>query len=111
MSIEIEFEDSGRRSLNGQIFDVIDYRFLLSNGRSARTIAVGITGQFHDPAEALGSKGLPKKELSEAARAWLQSRVNKGYDPITFPETATMLDLPAAVMDYWIQNRSIPSWL
>lgn len=94
-----------RRCKNGQLFDVVDYPFQVSNGRVDCTVKVGITGTFHDPAEALGSKKLSRDELVEAAQAWLRSRIEKGEcDPFTRPETDTVIDMPSAVMDYWVEH-------
>lgn len=56
-------------------------------------------------AEALGSKKLSRDELVEAAQAWLRSRIEKGEcDPFTRPETDTVIDMPSAVMDYWVEH-------
>ena len=115
MSVEIKPLSSTliqRRSNNRQVFDIIDYPFQLFNGRVNCTVNVGITGAFHDPAEALGSKKLSQDERIEAAGAWLRSRVEKGEcDPFNHPETATAIDVPSAVMDYWVEHREIPHWV
>jgi hypothetical protein len=81
MTIDIAFLESApiqHRFKDGKIWDVIDYPFRISDGRATHIVNVGITGQFQDPAEALGSKGLTKGELVEAARTWLRSRIDKG---------------------------------
>ncbi len=94
------------------VFDIIDYPFQVSNGRASCTVRVGITGAYHDPAEALGSKKLSQDERVEAARAWLRSRVEKGEcDPFSRPETDTIIDVPSGVMDHWAEHREIPHWV
>jgi hypothetical protein len=115
MDYEIKFLDSSpveRRFKDGKVWDVIDYPFQVTERRSSCTVLVGITGQFHDPADALGSKKLTRAELIEAAKAWLRSRLEKGEcDPFTRPDTDTFIDLPSGVMEFWIDHRSIPDWL
>jgi hypothetical protein len=115
MTIDIAFLESApiqHRFKDGKIWDVIDYPFRISDGKSTCIVNVGITGQFHDPAEALGSKGLTKGELVEAARTWLRSRIDKGdCDPIAHPERDLYIDVPPGVMDYWAEHRSIPDWI
>jgi hypothetical protein len=89
MMIEITFLDSEpveRRFKNSTLWDVIDYPFRVSDGKSSRTVKVGITGQFHDPAEALGLKKLSRAEMVDAASSWLRSRLDKGEcDPFHPP--------------------------
>ena len=112
MSFEITFLDSGRRTRDGKLWDVIDYRFRVSNGQTNREVAVGITGVFHDPAGPLGLKELSREELIEAAGAWLRSRLEKGErDPFTRPESDSMIDVPSSVMEYWMEHRAIPHWI
>jgi hypothetical protein len=85
MTIEVSFFDSvpiQHRFKDGKLWNMIDYAFRVSDGNSTCVVNVGITGQFHDPPEALGAKGLTKEELVEAAYAWLRSRIDKGQcDP------------------------------
>jgi len=113
--MDITFDESvpiQRRFKDGKIWDAVDYPFRISDGKSNCVVNVGITGQSHDPAELLGSKGLTKGELVEAARAWLRSRIDKGEcDPIRYPERDRYIDVPPGVMDYWTENRSIPDWI
>jgi hypothetical protein len=112
MTIDITFVESApiqHRFKDGKIWNVIDYPFRISNGKSTCIVNVGITGQSHDPAEALGSKGLTKEELVEAARTWLRSRIDKGdCDPIAHAERDLYIDVPPGVMNYWAEHRSIP---
>lgn len=106
----LDFLELQHRVVGGQFFDVVDYVFRVSAGTARQIIAVGITGQFHDPAEALGTKKLSKEERIDAASAWLRSRIAKGYNP--FAEgTDKTIDLPPAIMDHWIEHHEIPSHL
>ena len=106
----LDFLELQHRVMCGQFVDVVDYLFRVSAGTARQIIAVGITGQFHDLAEALGLKKLSKEERIHAASAWLRSRMAKGYDP--FAEgTPKTIDLPPAIMEHWIEHREIPSWL
>jgi hypothetical protein len=106
----LDFRDLQHRVVGGQYVDVVDYLFRVSAGTALQIVAVGITGQFHDPAEALGLKKLSKEERIDAASAWLRSRIAKGYDP--FAEgTPKVIDFPPAIMEHWIEHREIPSWL
>jgi len=115
MSIEIHPLDQTqiqRRCVDGQLWDMVDYPFLVSNGEMKYTVKVGITGMFHDPAEALGSKRLSQNELAQAASAWLRSRISKGEcDPFGRPQTDCLIEVPSSVMDYWSEHRMIPTWL
>jgi hypothetical protein len=112
MAHAVAFLHSNRRSKDGKLWDVIDYQFQVSNGASKVIVAVGITGQFHDPAEALGSKKLSNEARVEAASAWLRSRLEtKECDPFNRPQSDCTIDLPPAVMDYWIEHHSIPHWV
>lgn len=115
MSWEITFLDEApleRRFKDGKLWDVVDYPFRVSNGQASRTVAVGITGQSHDPSEALGSKKLSRGDLMEAAAAWLRSRLEKHEcDPFNHPNTDTMIDVPPPVMEFWLEHRSIPPWI
>jgi hypothetical protein len=106
----LDFLELQHRVVRGQFLDVVDYLFRVSAGTARQIIAVGITGQFHDPAEALGIKKLSKEERIDAASAWLHSRMAKGYDPFV-EGTPKTIDLPPAIMEYWIEHREIPAWL
>jgi hypothetical protein len=106
----LDFLELQHRVAGGQYVDVVDYLFRVSAGTARQIVAVGITGQFHDPAEALGLKKLSKEERIEAAGAWLRSRIAKGYD--AFAEgPPQIIDLPPAIMEHWIEHGEIPSWL
>jgi hypothetical protein len=108
MSYKMSFLDAERRVKDGQVYAMKDYRFRVSNEESAVIVAVGITQQFHDLPEALGSKKLSLEELTEAAATWLRSRLDKGEcDPFNRPGDR-MIDVPPVIMDYWIEKRSIP---
>jgi hypothetical protein len=112
MAYDIAFLGADRRSKDGKLWDVVDYQFEVSGGSRKAIVAVGITGQFHDPAEALGSKKLSKEERVEAASAWLRSRLDKkDCDPFNRPASDSTIDLPSTVMDHWIEHRSIPGWV
>lgn len=116
MTIEITFLESlpiQRRFKDGKLWDMIDYPFRVSDGKSSCVVNVGITGQSHDPAETLGSKKLTKADLVEAARAWLRSRIEKGErDPLSHPDRDSFIEVPASVMDYWAEHAaSIPEWI
>ena len=115
MNIRITLLDQSeirRRTQDGQIFDIIDYPFEVSKDQVSRRVKVGITGTFHDPADALGLKNLSQTDLAEAAAAWLRSRLEKGEcDPFARPQTDTVLTVPSSVMDYWVEHREIPSQL
>ena len=111
-AFEITFLDSGRRAKDGKLWDVIDYRFRVSNGQQNEEVAVGITGVFHDPAGPLGLKELSREELIEAATAWLRSRLEKGEcDPFSHPERDRVIDVPSSVMEYWLEHHAIPHWI
>lgn len=108
MQLDILFLDVDRRTAAGAIWDVIDYRFKVQ-AEATVVVAVGITGQFHDPAPALGNRKLSQSELAEAAAAWLRSRIDRGEcDPFNRPGTDTMFDVPTAVMQYWIEHHALP---
>lgn len=112
MNWEITFLNAEHRVRDGKLWDMVDYVFRVSNGKSTQVVAVGITGQFHDPAEAMGAKKLSREELVKAAEDWLRSRLDKGEcDPFRRPETDASIDLPSSVMDYWTEHHSIPHWL
>jgi hypothetical protein len=111
MKIEISPLDRSqikRRTKDGQIFDVIDYPFQLSNGNEKCTINVGITGMFHDPAEAVGSRRLSQEELVQAAGEWLRRAITEGqYDPFK-PDSPFSVVIPSPVLEYWAQYREFP---
>jgi hypothetical protein len=112
MNFEITFLDSGRRAKEGKLWDVIDYRFRVSNGRRNQVVSVGVTGAFHDPAGPLGLKTLSREELIEAAAAWLRSRLEKGKcEPFSRPESDGLIDVPSSVMEYWMEHHAIPHWI
>jgi hypothetical protein len=113
MSIAIVPLDSiQRRTKNQQIFDIIDYPFSVSNGKETCIVKVGITGQSHDPAEALGSKKLSQADHVRLAQEWLRSRIEKaGYDPFKRPTTDREIDVPTDVVDYYAEHGEIPHWL
>jgi hypothetical protein len=112
MSFEITLLDSGRRTRDGKLWDVIDYRFRVVNGQLNAVVAVGITGVFHDAAGPLGLKTLSREELIEAAAAWLRSRLKKGEcDPFGRPESDGLIDVPSSVMEYWMEHHEIPHWI
>lgn len=101
-----------RRQRNGQLFDVIEYPFCVSNGEISQTVWVGITGQAHDLATAFGAQRLSQDELIEAAKAWLVSRTEKGADDLfSSPDTDAFTDIPPALMSYWTEHRHIPNWV
>ena len=106
----LDFLGFQHRVVGGQFFDVVNYLFRVSAGTVRQIIAVGITGQFHDPAEALGIKKVSKEERIDAASAWLRSRIVKGYDPLA-DGTPKTIDLPPSIMDHWVAYREIPAWL
>lgn len=112
MFFEIVFVGAGRRMAGGASCDIIDYRFRVKDGESTAVVAVGIAGTFHDPAPALGIKPMLYAERIEAASAWLGSRIQKrACNPFASETADTSIDLPAPVMEYWIEYRSIPQWL
>lgn len=112
MDFGITFLDSGRRAREGNLWDVIDYRFRVSSGKLNQEVAVGITGAFHDPAGPLGLKTLSREELTEAATAWLRSRLEKKEcDPFSRPTTDSTIDVPSSVMEYWMEHHEIPHWI
>jgi hypothetical protein len=112
MNCDINLVDSGRRMRDNKLWDVIDYRFRVSNGKLNRVVAVGVTGGFHDPAGPLGLKTLSTDEIAEAAAAWLRSRLEKGEcDPFSRPESDSTIDVPSPVMEYWMEHRAIPHWI
>lgn len=106
----LDFLELQHRVTGGQFIDVVDYLFRVSAGTARQIVAVGITGQFHDPAEALGLKKISKEERIEAASAWVRSRIAKGYDPLA-EGTPKTIDLPPAIMEHWIEHREIPAWV
>lgn len=111
-TFEITFLDSSRRAKDGKLWDVIDYRFHVSNGKLNQEVVVGITGAFHDPAGRLGLKELSREELIEAAGAWLPSRLEKGEcDPSSRPERDRVIDVRSPVMEYWLEHHAIPHWI
>jgi|ERR1700719_3248149 len=107
---QIDFLEAKQRIRDGNYYDVVDYFFSVSNGELRRVVAVGLTGQFHDPAEALGLKRMTKIDRIEAASSWLRSRIDKGYDPFSEPTPQTY-DMPSPIVEYWIEHHSIPEWL
>lgn len=115
MSVEIaplDRKQIKRRTKDGQIFDIIDYPFEVSNGPKKCVVYVGITGMFHDPANTLGSKKLSQDDLVQAARDWLRFVINNGrYDPFQQPQADFTISIPSDVMDYWAEHREIPAWL
>jgi hypothetical protein len=115
MSVEISPLDRSqikRRTKDGQIYDIIDYPFQVSNGQEKCVVNVGITGMFHDPAEAIGSKKLSQDELVQAASDWLRFLIRRGkYDPFKNAESDFTVSIPADVMDYWAEHREIPPWI
>jgi hypothetical protein len=115
MTIEVSPLDRSqikRRSKDGQIFDIIDYPFEVSNGQERCIVNVGITGMFHDPAETLGSTRLSQDELVQAASDWLRFVIKKGeYDPFKHPHADITVAIPSEIMDYWAEHREIPGWL
>ena len=110
MRPQIMFLGSGRRAVVGNRQpDRTDYRFRVTSGQRSTTVAVGITGQWHDTPEAMGSRALSEAQLKEAAEAWLRSQLEKGKcDPFNRPQTDTMLDMPSEVIEYWEEHHSIP---
>ena len=111
MPFEIVFLGAARRVGGRAVRDVIDYRFGVTDGRSAAAVTVGITGAYHDGAPGLGIKELTLARV-EAATSWLRSRLERGLcKPFRSINPDAALDLPSNVMDYWIQNRSLPHWL
>lgn len=111
MSFEIVFLGAARRVGGRAVRNVIDYRFGVTDGKSAAEVAVGITGASHRPAPEWGTKELSLTRV-EAATSWLRSRLARGLcKPFRSNNPDTAIDLPSNVMDYWIENRSIPTWL
>ena len=112
ITFEITFVESGRRVRDGKVWDVIDYRFGVSNGQTNREVKVGITGAFHDPAGPLGLKELSREELIEAAEAWLRSRLEKGEcNLFNGHEGGSIIDVPSQVMEFWMEHHAIPHWI
>ena len=113
MTVEITFLGSPKhRCKDGKIYDVIDYPFRVSKGESNCTVVVGIPGQCHDPAEALGLKKLSSSELIKAATDWLHFHlVERGdRDPFSRPETDRVIDLSLDIVEHWADHRSFPPW-
>ena len=110
MPFEIAFLGAARRVGGRAVRDVIDYRFGVTDGRSAAAVTVGITGAYHDRAPGLGIKELSLVRV-EAATSWLRSRLERGLcKPFRSINPDAAIDLPSDVMDYWIENRSLPHW-
>jgi hypothetical protein len=103
----IRFVDKGRRTLNGDIYDVIDYTFEISQDGPSSTINVGLTGVWYTEIPALHRK-LTDRELETAAEKWLRTRLRKGYDPLADPKLERILTIPSVVMDYYVTNWEIP---
>lgn len=109
MPYEIGFMGAQHRVRDGQVSDVIDYLFQVSNGESQRHVAIGITGQSYDPPKGMGPR-LTGEELRAAVEAWLRFHLNKGYDPFNQPDVR-IPDLPGSVVQYWAEHHEIPHWL
>jgi hypothetical protein len=103
MTVEVVFVDAVR-SIERRA-GKIDYRFQVKDGESSAVVVVRITGAFHDPASLY-------EERIEAASAWLKSRIKRQEcNPFVSENPDTWIDLPAPVMEFWIEHRSIPRWL
>jgi len=106
----VRFVDKARRTLDGQIFDIIDYTFEVSRAGEQCMVNVGITGGWHDEIADLHRK-LTREELVEAARKWLESRINKGYDPLLAPSPERVMTIPSGVMDFYVNHWNIPDYV
>ncbi len=103
----VRFVDKGRRTLNGEIYDVIDYTFEISQGDQSSMINVGLTGVWYTEIPALHRK-LTDQELEMAAERWLRTRLAKGYDPLADPKLERIITIPNVVMDYYVTDWKIP---
>jgi len=101
-----------RRCADGGPLDIIDYPFEVSKEGGVATVKVGISGLFHDPADATGSKKLRSEERFQAASDYLRSRIERGEcDPWNRPSTDCTIEVPSLVMDHWSEHGEIPHWI
>jgi hypothetical protein len=107
--ITVKFLDNCK---DGILYDGSVYRFQVSRVQASRTVVVRISGQAQLGPAQLG-KSLSSDQLREVASAWLRSRLKRGdCDPFSRPGTDNMVeDLPSAILDYWVENQSIPPHL
>ncbi len=109
---QIQFLEKGRRVLDNRIYDIIDYKFTVSAGDKTSTVAVCISGVFHDPLMAIQGRCLTAKELASVAEHWLKSRIAKGYDPFSEPaQYERIMQVPSIVMEYFVSNQALPGWI
>ena|ERR1700721_3005759 len=100
--------DIGRRTAQGQVYDVIDYTFEVTRGEKGCMVKVGITGAWHDEIPSL-QRRLDRVELIKVAEKWLSTSLAKrGYDPLAYPEVDRCILVPNPVMDYFVNYWKIP---
>ncbi len=84
--------------------DFADYRFQVSVSSGTCTVAVGISGVWHEPIQSLG-RHLAESDLAQLAEAWLKKELQRGYEP--FKQTNSV-DLSSQAIEHYLRNEVFP---
>jgi hypothetical protein len=108
MSFEIVHQGAEHRCRNGQMMDVIDHIFRVSDGHSSLNVSFGIVGTSYEPPEFVGPRPTAE-ELNRAAEAWLRIYLDE-RENLSRQANPPVPDMPGAAVEYWLKYGDLAKW-